>query len=456
MPTELDRPTSQPGAPPASLQALAQRHLWLHYTRMGGYDADHEIPIIVRGEGCYVYDEHGTRYLDGLSSLFCVNAGHGRPELAAAAAAQIRELDFFTNWSYAHPRAIELAERIAGLAPAGLERVFFTSGGSEAVESAWKLARAYHGLRGEPGRTKIVARELAYHGSSLGALAATGLPELKDAFEPVTPGALPRAEHVRLPLAGRARPALGGRRDRAADRRGGTADRRRRDPRAGAERRRLLRRAGRLLRARARDLRPPRRAAHLRRGHLLVGPARVHVRLRAPRLRARRHHDRQGPDVGRGADGRDDRRRARRGAVHGRRRLVRARLHVRRPPGRGGGRAGEPRRARARGPLRSRARQRGRASRHARQPARHPDRRRRARRGLLPRDRARQGPRDEGDVRRRRVRGAAARLSLRRAVSPRARSAAPTTAATRSSRSPLRSSPGRGSSRRSRRSCARC
>jgi adenosylmethionine-8-amino-7-oxononanoate aminotransferase len=173
----------------ASLQALARRHLWLHYTRMGGYSADHEIPIIVRGEGCYVYDEHGTRYLDGLSSLFCVNAGHGRPELAAAAAAQIRELDFFTNWSYAHPRAIELAERIAGLAPAGLERVFFTSGGSEAVESAWKLARAYHGLRGEPARTKILARELAYHGSSLGALAATGLPELKDAFEPVTPGA---------------------------------------------------------------------------------------------------------------------------------------------------------------------------------------------------------------------------------------------------------------------------
>jgi adenosylmethionine-8-amino-7-oxononanoate aminotransferase len=173
----------------ADRQAAARRHLWLHYTRMGGYGPDSEIPVIVRGEGCYVYDEHGRRYLDGLSSLFCVNAGHGRPELAAAAAAQIRELDFFTNWSYAHPRAIELAQRIAGLAPPGLERVFFTSGGSEAVESAWKLARAYHRQRGEPARTKIVARELAYHGSSLGALAATGLPELKTAFEPVVAGA---------------------------------------------------------------------------------------------------------------------------------------------------------------------------------------------------------------------------------------------------------------------------
>ena len=170
-------------------QAAARRHLWLHFTRMGGYGPDGELPVIVRGEGCYVYDEHGRRYLDGLSSLFCVNAGHGRPELAAAAAAQIRELDFFPNWSYAHPRAIELAERIARLAPAGLDRVFFTSGGSEAVESAWKLARAYHRLRGAAGRTKIVARDLAYHGSSLGALAATGLPELKEGFEPVVAGA---------------------------------------------------------------------------------------------------------------------------------------------------------------------------------------------------------------------------------------------------------------------------
>jgi adenosylmethionine-8-amino-7-oxononanoate aminotransferase len=124
-------------------QHQAKRHLWMHFTRMGAY-ADHEVPVLVRGEGCYVYDEHGKRYLDGLSALFCVNAGHGRAELGEAAAAQAKELGFYTNWSYAHPRAIELAARIAELAPYDLNRVFFTSGGSEAVESAWKLARNYH------------------------------------------------------------------------------------------------------------------------------------------------------------------------------------------------------------------------------------------------------------------------------------------------------------------------
>jgi adenosylmethionine-8-amino-7-oxononanoate aminotransferase len=169
------------------LQELARRHLWLHFTRMGAY-ADHEIPVIVRGEGCYVYDEHGKRYLDGLSALFCVNVGHGRRELGEAGARQSAELGFYTNWSYAHPRSIELAARIAALAPGNLNRVFFTSGGSEAVESAWKLAKAYHALRGEAGRFKLIARNLAYHGTSMGALTATGLPALRAPFEPLTPG----------------------------------------------------------------------------------------------------------------------------------------------------------------------------------------------------------------------------------------------------------------------------
>ena len=117
---------------------------------MGAYDDAHEIPIITRGEGSYVYDEHGKRYLDGLSALFCVNAGHGRTEIGEAAAAQVKELGFYTNWSYAHPKAIELAARIAALAPGDLNRVFFTSGGSEAVESAWKLARQFHKLTRQP------------------------------------------------------------------------------------------------------------------------------------------------------------------------------------------------------------------------------------------------------------------------------------------------------------------
>jgi adenosylmethionine-8-amino-7-oxononanoate aminotransferase len=173
---------------PDRLQRLARRNLWMHFTRMGSYDEHHAIPVIVRGEGCYVYDEHGKRYLDGLSALYCVNVGHGRAELGDAAAEQMRDLGFYTNWSYAHPRAIELAARVAELAPGNLNRVFFTSGGSEAVESAWKLAKAYHHAKGEPTRHKLVSRKLAYHGTSMGALTATGLTPLKTPFEPLTPG----------------------------------------------------------------------------------------------------------------------------------------------------------------------------------------------------------------------------------------------------------------------------
>jgi len=171
------------------LQEQAKRHLWMHFTRMGSYaESDHEVPVIVRGEGCYVYDEHGKRHLDGLSALYCVNIGHGRPEPGEAAAKQSKELAFYTNWSYAHPRAIELATRVAELAPGNLNRVFFTSGGSEAVESAWKLAKAYHAAMGEPRRYKLIARNLAYHGTSMGALSATGLTALRVPFEPLTPG----------------------------------------------------------------------------------------------------------------------------------------------------------------------------------------------------------------------------------------------------------------------------
>ena len=172
----------------SSLQDLAQRHLWMHFSRMGAYGPDHEIPIIVKGDGCYVWDEHGNRYFDGLSALFCVNIGHGRQDVAQAGADQAAELGFFTTWSYAHPRAIELAARIAGLAPGDLNRVFFTSGGGEAVETAIKLTRQYHKLTGHPNKTKLIARETAYHGTTLGALSATGITNLRAPFEPFTPG----------------------------------------------------------------------------------------------------------------------------------------------------------------------------------------------------------------------------------------------------------------------------
>ena len=171
-----------------TLQELAKRHLWMHFSRMGSYAAGAEIPIITRGEGCHVWDQHGRRFFDGLSALFCVNIGHGRHDVALAGAEQAKELGFFTNWSYAHPRSIELAARIADLAPGDLNRVFFTSGGSEAVETAIKLSRQYHKLTGNPNKTKIIAREIAYHGTTLGALTATGITGLRAPFEPFTPG----------------------------------------------------------------------------------------------------------------------------------------------------------------------------------------------------------------------------------------------------------------------------
>jgi adenosylmethionine-8-amino-7-oxononanoate aminotransferase len=172
-----------------SLQEASRRHLWLHFTRMAGY-ADHEIPIITRGDGAYVFDEHGKRYLDGLSGLFTVQVGHGRSELGEAASKQSSELAYFPLWSYAHPRAIELAEWIADHTPGDLNRVFFTTGGSEAVESAWKLARQYFKLIGQPTRWKVISRETAYHGASMGALSITGLPGLRTPFEPLVPGEL--------------------------------------------------------------------------------------------------------------------------------------------------------------------------------------------------------------------------------------------------------------------------
>lgn len=173
------------GAADSPLQTAARRHLWLHFAPIG---REAELTVFVRGEGCYIYDQQGRRYLDALSSLFCVNVGHGRAELAEAAAAQARELAYATVWGTAHPRAIELAQRVAQLAPDDLNRVFFTSGGSEAVESALKLARSYHRACGEPTRTKVIARELAYHGTTLGALSVTGLPSVRTPFEPLMPG----------------------------------------------------------------------------------------------------------------------------------------------------------------------------------------------------------------------------------------------------------------------------
>jgi len=185
--------------------ALAERardHLWMHFTRHSAYyDGSGHVPVIVRGEGAYVWDDQGNRYLDGLAGLFVVQAGHGRKELAAAAAKQMEELAFFPVWSYAHPRAIELAERLAGHAPGDLNRVFFTTGGGEAVESAWKLAKQYFKLTGKPTKHKVISRNVAYHGTPQGALSVTGIPSAKVPFEPLVPGGIkvPNTNFYRAP-----------------------------------------------------------------------------------------------------------------------------------------------------------------------------------------------------------------------------------------------------------------
>jgi adenosylmethionine-8-amino-7-oxononanoate aminotransferase len=185
-------------AAPAELREAALRNLWLHFTPMGGFESPERLQVIERGEGCYVWDLDGKRYLDALSGLFCVNIGysHGE-EIGEAAAAQMRELPYYSNWTFAHPRSIELASEIARLAPGDLNRVFLVSGGSEAVEAAWKLARQYHAARGER-RWKAIGRRVAYHGTTMGALSITNIPELSAPFEPLVPEALHVSNTSRL------------------------------------------------------------------------------------------------------------------------------------------------------------------------------------------------------------------------------------------------------------------
>ena len=184
------------------LARSAAHHLWMHFTRHSSYETGHgHVPVIVRGDGAWVYDDQGKRYLDGLAGLFTVQLGHGRTELAEAAAKQAAELAFFPLWSYAHPKAIELAERLVEYTPGGLDRVFFTTGGGEAVETAWKVAKQYFKLTGKPGKYKAISRSIAYHGTPHGALAITGLPTFKQPFEPITPGGfrVPNTNFYRAP-----------------------------------------------------------------------------------------------------------------------------------------------------------------------------------------------------------------------------------------------------------------
>lgn len=160
-----------------------------------------EALILDRGEGCYLWDTRGNRYLDGLSGLFAVQIGYGRPELADVAAAQMRKLSYASQFSYTNPMAVELASELARLAPGPLNRVFFTATGSEAVETALKIAKQYHRIKGAQGRYKVIARRLAYHGTTMGALSVNGIPAFRAQFEPLVPGArhVPNTDCYRCP-----------------------------------------------------------------------------------------------------------------------------------------------------------------------------------------------------------------------------------------------------------------
>ncbi len=195
--------TNQP-SDTAAMSERANRHLWMAMANMGKFNEGTRAPIIVRGEGCYVWDSNGKRYLDGISSLFTVQLGHGRTDLAEAAAKQAAELAYFPVWNFATPPVIDLAERLAELAPGNLNRVFFTTGGAEANESAWKLARNYFRLTGHPGKYKAISREIAYHGTAMGALAMTQIEPYKEHFGPLVPGVAmaPNTNFYRAPIHG--------------------------------------------------------------------------------------------------------------------------------------------------------------------------------------------------------------------------------------------------------------
>ncbi len=172
----------------AALQEMAMKHLWLHFTQMAGFDPDKH-PVMVRGDNIFLEDSNGNRYMDFLSGLFTVQIGysHGE-EIGTAMLEQAMELPYYTNWTYSHPKAIELATKLAEITPDSLNRAFFVSGGSEGVEGAIKLAREYHNAGGEPMRRKVIARKIAYHGTTYGALSLTGITSIRTPFEPLMAG----------------------------------------------------------------------------------------------------------------------------------------------------------------------------------------------------------------------------------------------------------------------------
>ncbi len=167
---------------------------WLPFTPNRHFKA--EPRLIVRAEGMHFFSADGRKLLDTCSGLWCCNAGHGRKEIADAIAASARELDFAPAFQFAHPAVFELSARLAGMAPDPLNHVFFVNSGSEACESALKIARAYWKKRGAPDRTRLIGRDKAYHGVNFGGISVGGIPNNRGPYAPLLPGS---EDHLPLP-----------------------------------------------------------------------------------------------------------------------------------------------------------------------------------------------------------------------------------------------------------------
>ncbi len=170
----------------AAPRQISMDELWMPFTP--NRDFKHDPKMVVRAEGMYLWSDRGAKILDGSSGLFCVNAGHGRKEIADAVGAQLRELDFIAPFTRGHPKQFELATRVAELTPGDLNRIFFVNSGSEAVDTAMKVALAYHQARGQGGRNMFVSRERAYHGVNFGGVSLAGMVNNRRKFGPTLPG----------------------------------------------------------------------------------------------------------------------------------------------------------------------------------------------------------------------------------------------------------------------------
>ena len=182
---------NQPSQKPLSLDEL-----WMPFTPNRDFKGDPR--IVVRAEGLYYYNDRGDRIIDASSGLFCVAAGHCRKEIAEAVHRQLGELDFVAPFLRAHPKSFELASRVAELTPGDLNRIFFVNSGSEAVDTAMKVALAYHQARGQTGRTMFVSRERAYHGVNFGGVALSGIVNNRRKYGPGLAGVV-HMRHTQLP-----------------------------------------------------------------------------------------------------------------------------------------------------------------------------------------------------------------------------------------------------------------